>query len=175
MNIKKIPDEVKLRLQGFIDFCHEYDPEPIATEISLYCTDVNEDGQLILPWAGTADNIMRITEKNKKGDEVTKLWLIDLKTGKEYKDHELQLTSYKMLWDHIHGEEHGKIDVLACLYLNSKGKYKVVKTKYVPYVWWNVYMNFEYMLKDKRGNMPKIKERKELPNLYSLKGDGKDD
>ena len=159
MNIKLIPDEAKLRLQGFIDFYHEYKPEPIATEISLYTTDRLEDGSLLYPWAGTADQIMKI-----KG----KVWLIDIKTGKEYKDHELQLTSYKILWDHIYGDELGKIDILACLYLNSKGKFKVKKYKFVPEAWFNLYEMFEYVIKDGKGNLPKIKEKKELPNIYSL-------
>ena len=101
-----------------------------------------------------------------------KIWLIDIKTGKEYKQsHELQLTSYKLLWDHIWGKEIGKIDTLACLYLTAKGNYKIVEYDFVPYNWFNVYENFEYMLKDKRGNMPKIKEKKELPTKYSLKGE----
>ena len=161
MNILNIPDEVKLRLQGFIDFYKEYEPEPIATEISLYTTDRLEDGSLLYPWAGTADQIMKI-----KG----KIWLIDIKTGKEYdRPHELQLTSYKILWDHIYGKELGKIDVLACLYLNSKGKFKIKKHKFVPETWFNLYEMFEYVIKDGRGKLPVIKERPELPNVYSLK------
>ena len=95
MTIIPIPDEVKLRLQAFIDFCHEHNPRSIATEISLYCDDLNEDGELMFPWAGTADNVMEIDGN---------IWLIDIKTGKEYQSHELQLTSYKILWDHIYGK-----------------------------------------------------------------------
>ena len=112
--IEDIPDEVKLRLQGFIDFYKAMLPTPVATEISLYTDEVDKDGELLFPWAGTADQILKMPDD--------KIWLVDIKTGKEYqKDHELQLTSYKLLWDHIYGEEHGKIDVVACLYLNSKG------------------------------------------------------
>ena len=161
MSIENIPDEVKLRLQAFIDFCHEHEPESIATEISLYTLDETDDGQLLYTWAGTADNVMRIKDK---------LYLIDIKTGKEYRQsHELQLTSYKILWDHIYGDEHGKIDKMACLYLNSKGKYKLVEYKFAMEEWFWIYEIFEYMLKDKRGNMPKIKIKAELPNKYSIK------
>ena len=161
MNIKPIPDEVKLRLQAFIDFCKDYEPVSIATEISLYCLDKLDDGGLLYPWAGTADNIMRIKDK---------LYLIDIKTGKEYADsHQLQLTSYKILWDHLYGEEQGKIDNMACLYLNSRGKYKLVEYKFAPKEWFMVYDLFEYKLKDKRGNMPKIKVKDELPDIYTLK------
>ena len=159
--IRTIPDEVKLRLQGFIDFCKDYDPTSIATEISLYTLDTLEDGMLLYPFAGTADNIMKMPDG--------KIWLIDIKTGKEYRQsYSLQITSYKILWDHIYGEEHGKIDKLACLYLNARGKYKLVEYKFVPHEWFRIYETFEYMLKDKRGNMPKIKEKVDLPDVYSL-------
>ena len=162
--ISIVPDEVKLRLQGYIDFYKEIKPEPIATEISLYCPDLDEDGEFMFPWAGTADQVLKMPDG--------KIWLIDIKTGKEWqKDHELQLTSYKLLWDHIYGKEHGKIDIVACLYLNSKGKYKLKKYKFVPYNWYNVYENFEYMIRDGRGSMPKIKEKEELPTIYSIKGE----
>ena len=165
--IRAIPDEVKLRMKAFIDFCKDHNPTSIATEISLYTLDEMEDGSLFLPFAGTADNIMRI--KDEKTDKEL-VYLIDIKTGKEYRQsYELQLTSYKLLWDHIYGDEHGKIDRLACLYLNSRGKYKLVEHKFVPEEWFKVYDSFEYMLKDKRGNMPKIKEKEELPDVYSLK------
>ncbi len=163
--IDPIPDEVKLRLSGFIDFCEQWQPTPIATEISLYSLDSDEEG-LLYPWAGTADNIMKFPDG--------KIWLIDIKTGKEHRhSHELQLTSYKILWDHIHGEEQGKIDKMACLYLTDRGNFKLVEHKFVPYNWYNVYENFEYLLKDKRGKMPKIKEKQELPTIYSLKGEDK--
>ena len=160
--IASIPDEVKLRLQGFIEFYKTMLPEPIATEISLYCDDRDDDGELLFPWAGTADQILKMPDG--------KIWLIDIKTGKDYpKDHELQLTSYKLLWDHIYGKEHGEIDIVACLYLNSKGKYKLKKYKFVPYNWYNVYENFEYMVRDGRGSMPTIKEKEVLPDVYSIK------
>ena len=160
--IENVPSEVKLRLQGFIDFYKTMIPKPIATEISLYTDERDEDGELIFPFSGTADQILKMPDD--------KIWLVDIKTGKEYpKDHELQLTSYKMLWDHIHGKEHGEIDHLACLYLNSKGKYKLKEYKFVPYNWYNVYENFEYMIRDGRGSMPKIQEKPELPTKYTLK------
>ena len=173
MTIIPIPVEVKLRLQAFLDFCHEHNPRSIATEISLYCDDLNDEGELMFPWAGTADNVMGIKDE-KTGKEL--IWLIDIKTGKEFRHpHELQLTSYKILWDHIYGKELGKIDILAGLYLNSRGKYKLVKYNFVDYNWWNIYENFEYVLKDKRGKMPTIKIKPELPDIYSLKkGEEKD-
>ena len=166
--IEKIPDEIKLRLQGFIEFYKTMLPKPIATEISLYTNEVDSDGELLYPWSGTADQILKMPDG--------KIWLVDIKTGKEYpKDHELQLTSYKILWDHIYGKEHGKIDKLACLYLNSKGKYKLKEYKFVHYNWFNVYENFEYLIRDGRGSMPKITEKKELPTIYSLKGEHNND
>ena len=166
--IASVPDEVKLRLQGFIDFYKSMLPKPIATEISLYTDERDEDGELLFPWAGTADQILKMPDG--------KIYLVDIKTGKEYaKDHELQLTSYKLLWDHIYGKEHGEIDNVACLYLNSKGKFKLKEYKFVPYNWYNVYENFEYMIRDCRGSMPKIKEKEELPTKYSIKEGEKED
>ena len=160
--IENVPNEVKLRLQGFIEFYKTMLPEPIASEISMYTDEVDDDGELLFPWAGTLDLVVKMPDG--------KTWLIDIKTGREYpKDHELQLTSYKLLWDHIHGEEQGKIDILACLYLNSRGKYKLKKYKFVPYNWYNVYENFEYMIRDGRGRMPVIEEKPELPTIYTLK------
>ena len=159
--IEKVPNEVKLRLQGFIEFYKDFLPKPISTEISLYTDLKDEEGELKFPWAGTADQILRMPDG--------KLWLVDIKTGKEYhKDHQLQLTSYKLLWDHIHGDDHGEIDKLACLYLNSRGKYKLKEYKFVPYNWYNVYENFEYMIRDGRGSLPKIEEKKPLPDIYTL-------
>ena len=163
--IVPVPDEVKLRLQGYIEFYKTMLPEPIATEISLYCPDYDEDGELLFPWAGTADQILKMPDG--------KIMLVDIKTGKEHlKDHSLQLTSYKLLWDHLYGEEHGEIDIVACLYLNSKGKFKLKKYKYVPYNWYNVYENFQYMIQDGRGSMPKIEEKPELPTIYQIIEEG---
>ena len=163
--IVPVPDEVKLRLQGFLDFYYEYKPKPLATEIALYDHTRDENGDLLYPWAGTADQIMHIDGK---------LWLVDIKTGKEHpKDHALQLTSYKMLWDHLYGDQHGKIDVLACLYITKTGKYKLKKYKFVPLDWCHVYSNFEYIVKDGFGRMPKIKEKEELPTIYKIEGEVK--
>ena len=160
--IAPVPDEVKLRLQGFIDFYKTMQPEPIATEISLYDSNLDEDGELQFPWAGTADQVLKMPDG--------KIWLVDIKTGKEYPhENTLQLTSYKLLWDHIYGEEHGEIDICACLYLNSKGKYNLKKYKFVPYNWYNVYENFEYMVRDGKGRMPVIIEKEKLPTIYSIK------
>ena len=162
--IERVPDEVKLRLQGFIEFYKTMVFTPIATEIALYTDELDEDKELMFPWAGTADMIVKMPDD--------KIWLIDIKTGKDYpKDHELQLTSYKLLWDHIFGEEHGEINHIACLYLSSRGKPKLKEYKFVPYNWYNVYENFEYMIRDGRGSLPKIKEKPELPTKYSIKGD----
>lgn len=164
--IEKVPNEVKLRLQAYLDFYEDKHPVPISTEIGLYTDEVDDEGELLFPWAGTADQILKMPDG--------KLWLVDIKTGKEYpKDHQLQLTSYKLLWDHIHGKEHGEIDKLGCLYLNSRGKYNLKEYKSVPFNWFNVYENFEYMIRDGRGSMPKIKEKPELPIKYSIKGDKK--
>ena len=38
----------------------------------------------------------------------------------------------------------------------------------MPEAWFNLYEMFEYVIKDGKGNLPTIKEKKELPNIYSL-------
>lgn len=156
--IKPIPDESKLRLSAFIDFVDEYKPIPVATEISLYDPEFK--------WAGTADQIMMIDGET---------WLIDIKTGAEYpKEQQLQLTAYKLLYDHLYGDITGNIDQLACLYLTARGKFKLKKFKFVPEDWLNVIGIGEYYFSDMRGSMPKVKEKQELPTIYTLKEEEED-
>ena len=157
--IKPIPDESKLRLSAFIDFVDEFKPIPIATEISLYDPEFD--------WAGTADQIMMIDGET---------WLIDIKTGAEYpKEQQLQLTAYKLLYDHLYGDITGPIDKLACLYLKKNGKYKLKKYKFMPDSWFDLISIGKYYFSDMRGTLPKVTEKKELPIIYTLKEEGEKD
>jgi len=164
--IKPVPDEVKLRLSGFIDFVDDYKPVPIATEISLYNDLKSDDGEMVYPFAGTADQLMMIEGK---------LWMVDIKTGAEYpKDHSLQLTAYKILFDSLYSDITGPIDVLACLYLKSNGKYKIKKHKFKPNIWTHLVAMGLYYFSDMRDNMPKVVEREKLPIIYTLKEEKED-
>ena len=163
--IKPIPNEAKRRLMAFIDFVDDLKPVPIATEISLYNNEKDEE-DLIYPYAGTADQLMMIEGK---------LWMVDIKTGAEYpKDHQLQLTAYKLLYDSLYADTTGPIDVLACLYLKKNGKYKIKKYKFIPDVWESVIeVGYNYF-SDMRGNMPKVVEAEDLPIIYTLKEEEED-
>jgi len=68
----------------------------------------------------------------------------------------------------LHGKEHGEIDDLYCLYLKRTGNYKLVKYHYQPEVWYMVFDLFCYMVSNKAGKMPVIKEKQEKPRYYSL-------
>ena len=167
MRIKVVPEEAKRRLIAFIEFVDEYKPTPIATELSLYNNAKDENGDILFPYAGTADQIMMIDGET---------WLIDIKTGKEWpKDQQLQLTAYKMLYDGLYSDITGPIDKLACLYLTKTGKYKLKAFKFVPEAWDDLIEIGKYHFSDMRGTLPKVKEKEELPTKYSLKREENED
>ena len=159
--IEPVPYEVKMRLKGFLDFLDELNPIPLGSEVMLYTNDtatVDKKKIYKYPFAGTLDHLYYVDDK---------LILCDLKTGTEHaKQHELQCTAYKMLFDYIYGEEYGTIDTISCLYLKATGKYKFVEYRYNPEAWFSVYDVWKYLHTNKLGNLPKIKEKIELPELY---------
>ena len=153
--IVPVPNEVKRRLGGYIDFFDEHSPVPIATELSLF-----DPG---FAYAGTMDQLMMIDGK---------LWQIDIKTGAEYpKSQRLQLTAYKILYDALYADITGPIDTLACLFLKTNGKYKLVKHKFEPDAWDSLLDYGHYHFSDLTGKMPKVKIEEELPTIYTLKGE----
>tara|TARA_Y100000593_G_C4316536_1_gene341202 strand:- start:77 stop:988 length:912 start_codon:yes stop_codon:yes gene_type:complete len=167
--IDEITPGMKKMLQAYIDFYNDYRPVQIATELSLYNPEIfkNEFGEgHKYPFAGTADSICTMPPKKEGGQP--RLALIDLKTGKQYKSHQLQLTAYKLLFDGLYGEEHGEIDDLYCLYVTSRGKYTLKQYKFVPEVWYNLLEIFFWNIQDGRGRQPVIKEKQELPRYYAL-------
>ena len=165
-----VPDEAKKRLLGFIDFFKAERPIMAASEIMLFNPKQMEGG-LQYPFAGTADMIYWGTKKGK-ADMV----LCDIKTGKEYpKLHALQLTGYKLLWDSLYGDSEGHIDSLKGLYLRNNGKYKLVEYPFNPEAFYQCVSMFEYMSTTlKTGKWPEIKDKPDLPTVFSLKM-GEDD
>ena len=116
-------------------------------------------------WAGTADYIMVMDIKGKP-----RLCLLDIKSGKEYpKNHELQLVSYKILFDSIFGKEHGTIDEIYSLYLKDTGNYKLKKYKFNEQEWYSTLHLFHYMNSNAYGKMPKIKPEFEMDKIITLK------
>ena len=167
--VESIPLEVQKRLLGFLDFLNEYDPEPLGSEIMLYSNEkMTIDGQTIYthPFAGTLDMLF-FADLDGKGK---KLIYCDLKTGAEHKkQHELQCTSYKLLFDHIYGAKYGEIDQMGCLYIKDTGKYKWKAYKFVPNAWYSVYETWKYLNVNAYGKLPKIKEKQEIPNVMQWK------
>ena len=165
-----VPDEVKKRLLGFIDFFKTERPIMLASEIMLFNPKKMEGG-LQYPFAGTADMVYLGTKDNKP-----EMVMCDIKTGKEYpKLHALQLTGYKLLWDSLYGDNQGNIDSLKGLYLRDNGKYKLMEFPFNPEAFYQCVSMFEYMNTTlKTGKWPTIKDKVELPNVFSLEM-GEDD
>ena len=155
-----ITDEMKHRLNAFIDFWHEEEPTLLATELPLYDPK--------LGFAGSLDYVYMVGEK---------LVIMDVKTGKEHlKEQALQLTAYKILFDLIYGDSVGTIDEMYLLFLNigrqggeDIGRYKYKKVKFQPDYWFQTLELFEYLMSDMRGKMPVIKDELELPTEYKIK------
>jgi len=152
----KLTPAILLRVQGFMEWWEEYKPIPIASEI-LLCGDSD------MPWAGTADLVCMINDKR---------WLIDYKTGKEWKhDHEMQLAGYEMLWNKHFPDE--PIDRRSPLYLGERGGVTSYKTKYkfLPDQWLVLYDQWLYMRDGKAE--PRLPE--EFPATLNLYEEEKDE
>ena len=162
-NTYEITEAIYKNILAFKKFYIENRPVIKAIELSLYSRDI--------PFAGTVDYILVMPDKN--GDP--KLCIVDIKSGKEYpKSHELQLVSYKLLFDAIYGKEHGTIDEIYCLYLKDTGNYKLKKYKFNEQEWLSTVHLFHYMNSNTYGKMPKIKEEMVLPEIITLKENNED-
>jgi len=162
-NTYEITEDIYHNILAFKKFYNEHRPVIKAIELSLYSRDI--------PFAGTADYILVMPDKNGQ----PKLAIVDIKTGKEYsKNHELQLCSYKILFDSIHGEEHGTIDEMYCLYLKDNGNYKLKKYRFNEQEWLSTVHLFHYMNSNAYGKMPKIKEEFQMDEIITLKENNED-
>ncbi len=132
-----------------------------ALEICMFDLATDNEGNQIHPWAGTADWVVKII--NKKG--VEERWMVDFKTGNAYNTHQLQLTSYKILWESLFPEH--PIDGIACLYLKSgwrkKANYTFKKYKFDPKTW-----NKVVDVSDWANNSPVPSFPPDLPTTFSL-------
>jgi hypothetical protein len=98
-------DEINKHLMSFEKFWQDNEIELIATELFMWHADV--------PWAGTCDIIAKVNDNYS---------IIDIKTGNYYKSHEIQLTMYAELYNHIAKEY--KIPEVTKIYgLYTKGKW----------------------------------------------------
>jgi hypothetical protein len=162
-------EETKKHLLSFKAFWKEYTPEVLACEIPLLNIDKDNKGNYRFPFAGTADLICNIINpKTNKSER----WLIDFKTGNQYKQHQLQLTAYKMLWNSMFPQL--PIKRIACLHTKStwrnidKPTYTLKEYKYVPYLFRKVFQAHQWLNSDARGNPPKPKWGMELPDVFIL-------
>ena len=172
----KIDDRVNKRLMGFMEFIKEFKPIPLAVEMTLYNSLQDEDG-FIYPWAGQVDQVLKIEDK---------IWMVDVKTGKEYKNHALQLIAYRLLWDSLFPDH--QINEMACLYISDgwikKPTYKLKKYKYEPSMWLSVLDMWSWINTDGKGRPIKPRFKKDYPTEFEItqdlyndnkKGDSKDD
>ena len=101
--------EVQKALTSFMVWYKKHKPKPVAIEEFMYCEDLNDEGNLLYPFCGTAD----LVYENKEGELV----LADFKTSKQLDANMgIQLSGYKMLWDATHDR---KIDKLAIILLKK--------------------------------------------------------
>ena len=98
-------EEVNKHLMSFEKFWNDNDIELIATELFMWYADV--------PWAGTCDIVAKIDGEYS---------IIDIKTGNYYKSHEIQLTMYAELYNHI-ARECDIPEVTKIYGLYTKGKW----------------------------------------------------
>ena len=162
-NTYEITEDIYHNILAFKKFYNEHRPVIKAIELSLYSRDI--------PFAGTIDYVLVLNGK----DGQPKLAIVDIKTGKEYpKSHELQLVSYKLLFDAIYGEEYCIIDEMYCLYLKDNGNYKLKKYRFNSQEWLSAVHLFHYMNSNAYGKMPKIKEEFQMDEIITLKENNED-
>lgn len=152
-NIQKVyrrnKKEIIKYLMSFKQFWIERDPAPLALEIPMLNPKKNTDGSWMYKFAGTADFIGHFIGKYNKVAFAS----LDWKTGKEYPEHQLQLTASKILWDSFYPEQ--PIDVLASVYLKSgwrtKPSYTIKYHKFEPAAWAGVMLadELQYYLNHK--------------------------
>ena len=160
-----ISREIVKYIMSFKQFCDdasvngEFTTE--ALEICMFDLAADNKGNQLHPWAGTADWVVKLV--NKKGKE--ERWLIDFKTGNAYQTHQLQLTSYKILFESLFPDL--KIDGIACLYLKSgwrkKPNYTLKKYKEDKQTWKKVVEVSDWV-----HNYPVPSFPKDLPTTFSL-------
>ena len=98
-------EEIGKHMMSFEKFWLENEVQLIATELFMWDKDV--------PWAGTCDIIAKIGKD---------YCLIDIKTGNQYKSHEIQLNMYAELYNTI-AEEYDIPKVTKLYGLYTKGKW----------------------------------------------------
>ena len=151
-------EEICKHLMSFEKFWLENEVQLVATELFMWWADT--------PWAGTCDIIAKIG-----GDYC----LIDIKTGNQYKSHEIQLNMYAELYNKI-AEEWDLPKVTQLYGLYTKGKwirepnYGLKKFKFNLEVAMSTYKLWEFLM----GGRPWPKAKVKLKTEFQI-GGNKDD
>jgi CRISPR/Cas system-associated exonuclease Cas4 (RecB family) len=158
--VVEITPEIIKYIMSFKAFWDDWKPQPIATELAMI--------NLELDWAGTADLVAEMTDPKT---EKTGTYLIDYKTGKNiYRVHQLQLTSYRLLFESLFDIE---IDAIATVQLKSgwiKAPTYTLKThEFIPEIWEHTLKCYKWWAND-----PEPKWEKELPTEIKLYGEEDD-
>ncbi len=161
------------RMMCFNRFWEEYKPIPLATEMMLFNPTINDEQKFETPWAGQMDLVCLIENKDGKQER----WLIDWKTGKGlYDDFELQLTSYKILWDSLCPEQ--PIHRIGVSHLKDtrikEPSYKIHEYRFSPKAWYAVVDVWNWRF-GKNGDMAQPIFPKEYPLIFDLYEDIEED
>ena len=167
---KFLPEDVnsiKKCYMGFMQFVLDNDIIVEALEIQMWHEDI--------PFSGTCDLICkgRIksngTRTKPKNPNKTLRYLVDFKTGNEYKTHQLQLIFYKILFQKIYKK---RVDKIASLYVrdgwNNKPTYSFKEYNYEPKLAKTVIEMYKWQ-NGVKGDLFNAKMPKEFPEMFSLK------
>ena len=159
-------EEIKKCLVQFILWFEEHNPTILKSEIMLWHPDV--------PYAGTADMIMKIHNKKQNQDI---LMVGDLKTGNESDKHFVQCMAYAILLEKIYNVKVGAVGSLYCQgrYRGEakpgKMKVKIIRNKAGGFTedahkLMNKVVKLVELFEANNPNQPKQKKR--LPKKFSL-------
>ena len=121
-----IQRSVQLYLESFMAFHEDNELELFEAELQMFSPDI--------PYAGTADIVGRLNGKTA---------IIDIKTGVESSQHDLQLCAYGALHNYLFPKN--KIEELYVLYL--KDGYKKKPTYKLSKVSWDRLEDWKYVLR----------------------------
>lgn len=159
-------DSISKCLMGLFQFIKDNEIVVEALEIQMWHKDV--------PFSGTCDLVCKGKIKSIGGrkkapnPDKTYRYLIDFKTGNDYKTHQLQLIFYKILFQKIYKK---RINKIATLYIkdtwNKKPTYTLKEYDYDPKLAKTVVDLYKW-INDVKGNTFNAKMRKEYPDTFSL-------
>ena len=160
-------EEIKKALMEYQLWYEEHQPTLLKSEIMLWHPDV--------PYAGTADMILKIHNKRQDQDI---LMVADLKTGNENDKHFVQCMAYAILLEKIYGVKVGAVGTLYCKGRwrdqpkPGKMKVKVIRNKAgeftddAQFLMNRVVKLYELWESNQTYSQPKMKPK--LPNKFSL-------